>query len=135
MAARVFLVEDNPLVGKCLTASFEDQGAIVVGQARDEESATAWLDEHPGDWDVMVLDLFLVRGSGLGVLRGLAGKKAEQKIFIASNYITADMRRQCQALGANGVFNKLTQTDELASLLKLLSRNAPQRSPGHHVSV
>ena len=133
MAARVFLVEDNPLVGKCFTATLEDQGSIVVGHARDEESASAWLQEHPDDWDVMVLDLFLVHGSGLGVLRRLAGKTAAQKIFIASNYITAEMRKQCHALGANGVFNKLTQTDELVSLLALLSRSAPRYRRRQHV--
>src|ERR1700691_496480 len=67
---RVFLVEDSVLFRERLTEKLESTGNIsVVGSADSEQSAIASLQTCT--WDVMVLDLHLKPGSGLGVLRAL----------------------------------------------------------------
>lgn len=117
---RVFLVEDNPVLQHAFADALQAIGAKVTGRATDERSAIEWLQAHPQEWDVAIVDLFLARGSGVGVLRAAAERQRRQKVLVLTNYITADMRSRCFALGANGVFDKSTQQGELMSLLQLL---------------
>lgn len=119
-ALRIFLAEDNPVVQHTFADALQDIGAQVVGRAESEAGATQWLQAHPRDWDVAVVDLFLARGTGVGVLRGVADRTRQQKVLVVTNYITAELRSQCFALGANGVFDKGAQQRELMSLLRLL---------------
>ena len=72
----VFLVEDSPIIRERLTESLSTPGRIeVVGHADTEHGAVAALKST--EWDVLVLDLQLKQGTGLGVLKALAGLKPE----------------------------------------------------------
>jgi response regulator of citrate/malate metabolism len=65
-----FLVEDSRQIGDNLIPALTDLGlARVVGFAESEPEATRWLAQHEHSWDILVVDLFLKEGSGLGVLR------------------------------------------------------------------
>ena len=67
---RVLLIEDSPLIRERLFESLVDPGRIeIVGEADTEQAAVALLTAEP--WDVLVLDLQLKHGTGLGVLRAL----------------------------------------------------------------
>ena len=71
----VFLVEDSPIIRERLTESLSTPGRIeVVGHADTEHGAVAALKST--EWDVLVLDLQLKQGTGLGVLKALAGVEA-----------------------------------------------------------
>ena len=61
---------------------------------------------HPDDWQLLVVDLFLKEGSGLGVLRSCIGRASLQARVVLSNYINADIRARCMALAADAVFDK-----------------------------
>lgn len=117
---RIFLAEDNPVARHAFADALDEIGATLAGRAENERGAIAWLRAHPHAWDVAVVDLFLASGSGVGVLRALADRPRTQKVLVVTNYITADLRSQCFALGANGVFDKSGQHGELMSLLQLL---------------
>jgi two-component system OmpR family response regulator len=118
--ARVFLVEDNPVVERCMLETLADIGVSVVGRSHDERGATAWLEHNPQAWDIAIVDMVLAQGSGLGVLRGVLGRSREKKVLIVTNYMSPELRAKSFALGANGVYNKTTQLPQLISLLKLL---------------
>lgn len=110
---KVFLVEDNPVILQNLTETLTDLvPASIVGSADSERDALHWLEEGNVDWDLAVVDLFLVQGSGLGVLTGIAHRPPSRKVVVLSNYATADIRRRCTELGADAVFDKSSELDE-----------------------
>src|SRR4030095_6372851 len=90
-----------------LIPALEDLADVEVRAfAETEADALDWLSSHPGQWHLLVLDLFLKQGSGLGVLRQCASRLPAQRAVVLSNYINADIRARCLALGADAVFDK-----------------------------
>ncbi|GAA4344720.1 hypothetical protein GCM10023165_28150 [Variovorax defluvii] len=107
MPLNIFLVEDNKTIRDSLIPALEDLvGARIVGCAESEVEAATWLDAHAGDWQLVVVDIFLKQGSGLGVLRSCGQRRSGQRAVVLSNYVNADIRSRCAALGADAVFDK-----------------------------
>jgi len=46
------------------------------------------------------------------VLAQLPGELAGRKVYVLTNYATADLREACVRLGADAVFDKSTELDE-----------------------
>ena len=112
MALITFLVEDNKTIRDNLVPALEDLvNAQVVGFAETESEALAWLREHPAEWQLLIVDLFLKEGSGLGVLAGCKERHPGQRAVVLSNYVTADIRARCETLGADAVFDKSRDLD------------------------
>jgi two-component system OmpR family response regulator len=113
MPLAVYLVEDVEIIRDSLIEAMEDlAGARIVGTAQDEAGALAWLRRHPSAWKLAVIDLFLTQGSGIGVLKAIANRGADQHAVVLTNYATADIRQRCMNAGANRVFDKSTQLEE-----------------------
>lgn len=113
MTLRIFLVEDNKTIRDSLIPALEDlASAKAVGFAESEDAAVKWLTEHSDAWHVAVIDLFLKKGSGLGVLRRCLQRQPHQRTVVLSNYATEDMRSRCRALGADAVFDKSNELED-----------------------
>lgn len=113
---KTYIVEDSPVIRENLIATLEELAPVeVVGTADAEASATQWLGSHGADCDLVIVDIFLKSGSGLGVLASPHLKLTDAKIVVLSNYATADMRRKCVELGADQVFDKSNEIDLLVS--------------------
>jgi DNA-binding NarL/FixJ family response regulator len=111
---KAFLVEDSPVIRENLIAALEEMAPIeVVGTAEDEHDAVQWIAQTANDCDLVVVDIFLKSGSGLGVLKAAAATERPLKLVVLSNYATPDMRRKCLELGADRVFDKSTEIDGL----------------------
>ena len=114
---KTYIVEDSPVIRENLIATLEEMVPLqVVGTAEDEGSAERWIGQHGNDWDLVIIDIFLKSGSGLGVLQ--AARQASHdgsKVVVLSNYATPDMRRKCAELGADKVFDKSNEIDALIS--------------------
>ena len=112
---KTYIVEDSPLIRENLIATLEELGPLqVVGTAEDEAGAVAWLDHSGSEVDLVIVDIFLKSGSGLGVLRAAQGLPDRGcKLVVLSNYATQDMRRKCLTLGADKVFDKSHDIDAL----------------------
>lgn len=132
---KTFIVEDSPVIRQSLIATLEELASVVVvGTAEDEPQATQWLSQSENMADLVIVDIFLKAGSGLGVLRAAqVAAKAQQtspvstdaqgvqrgtgtarrKLVVLSNYATADMRIKCHDLGADRVFDKSNDIDAL----------------------
>ncbi len=111
---RTFIVEDNPLILDNLVQALEEMAPVrVVGHAADEVAALAQMRCLDDELDLVLVDIFLHSGSGLGVLRNAtsAGLRARRVVF--TNYATPEMRVQCALLGAERVFDKSHELDEL----------------------
>lgn len=114
MALRTYIVEDNPTIRENLIATLEELANIQsVGSAETENEGKAWLTEHPLDWDMAIIDLFLKQGSGLGILHACKDRTPLQKVVVLSNYATPDIRKRCAQLGVDAVFDKSNEIDAL----------------------
>jgi DNA-binding NarL/FixJ family response regulator len=109
-----FLVEDSPVIRDGLIGALEEMTTVrVIGSADNETEAVAWLAAHERGCDLMVIDIFLKSGSGLGVLEEARRLDHDMVLVVLSNYATSDMRRRCFELGADKVFDKSREIDEL----------------------
>ncbi len=112
--AKLFIVEDSPVILDNLKATLEELAPVlVVGSAADESSASLWLHSPANRWDLVIIDIFLKSGSGLGVLRATMQNRELGKRVVLTNYATSDMRERCLKLGADRVFDKSNEIDDL----------------------
>ena len=119
---RCFVVEDNPVIRQNLVATLEEMLAVhIVGFAEDEVNALAWLRATQEACDLMVIDIFLKSGTGLEVLRHARQLRPDAKLVVLTNYATADMRRRCLQLGADRVFDKSAELEELLAYCEALA--------------
>lgn len=111
---RTFIVEDNPVIYENLVSTLEELTNVqVVGRALDERSATQWLQAQGNTVDLLIIDIFLLSGSGLGVLKAAQDSGLQARRVVLTNYATADIRRRCEMLGANRVFDKSHELEDL----------------------
>jgi two-component system, OmpR family, response regulator len=123
-ALQTFLVEDSPLIQQSLITTLEELTPVrVIGVAEDENSATRWLEDGTHRADLVIVDIFLRSGSGLGVLKAVQHLQHGANMVVLSNYATPDMRRKCMALGAAQVFDKSTEIEALIDYCVALSRH------------
>lgn len=109
-----FIVEDNPLILDTLVSTLQELTPVrVVGSAADESHAVAWLQQPGHACELLIVDIVLKSGSGLGVLRRTAHSAGPERRVVLTNYATPDMRAACRALGADRVFDKSSELDEL----------------------
>lgn len=111
---RTFIVEDNPVILNNLIATLEELSDVeVVGSVGSEHEAVSQLQDRVGQVDLVIVDVFLTSGSGLGVLRSTQNLNLSARRVVLSNYATVDMRRRCLELGADRVFDKSSELEEL----------------------
>ena len=116
MALRAFVVEDNPAILRRLVEALDELAGVETrGSASTEKAAIAWLTDSANEWDLAIVDLVLVPGggSGFGVLRALRDRPPSRKMVVLTGTASADVRRQCEALGGDGVFDKSMETEAL----------------------
>ena len=107
-------MEDNAIIRANLTDTLQElAGVEVIGSETGAERAGEWLTTHEEGWDLAIVDLFLSDGSGLAVVAATQKRSAAQHVIVVSNYATAPMREKCRVLGADKVFDKSTQVDDL----------------------
>jgi CheY-like chemotaxis protein len=94
----------------------------VVGMAEDELTALAWLRKNAESCDLLLIDIQLKRGSGLGVLRVASRLPRPLALVVLTNYATPQIREHCLRLGANRVFDK---SNEFGPFLDYCARLAP----------
>ena len=111
---RTYIVEDNPTIRENLIGTLEELAFVTaVGTAETENEGKAWLTNHPEEWDLAIVDLFLKQGSGLGVLAACRDRPSHRKVVVLSNYATTDIRQRCAQLDVDAVFDKSNEIDAL----------------------
>ncbi|MCU0942991.1 MAG: hypothetical protein MUE35_10630, partial [Hydrogenophaga sp.] len=66
---RTYIVEDNQVIYDNLVTTLQELLRVeVIGHARDESRAVQWLASGE-PFDLMIVDIYLLSGSGLGVLK------------------------------------------------------------------
>jgi DNA-binding NarL/FixJ family response regulator len=129
---KTYIVEDSPVIRENLIATLEEMAPVsVIGSAADEAGAREWLSANDGHCDLIIIDIFLRKGSGLGVLQALGARSHRCKRVVLSNFATPDIRRRCLELGADGVFDKSGEIDALIGFCQRLAEaGEPPTTPG-----
>jgi DNA-binding NarL/FixJ family response regulator len=111
---KTYVVEDSPIIRNNLIATLEELTSITtVGTAETEKEGIDWLTNSDNAWDLAIVDLFLKQGTGLGVVSACKNRFPGKKIIVFSNYATAAMRQRCLELGADAIFDKSTEIEQL----------------------
>jgi two-component system, OmpR family, response regulator len=126
MTLRVLLVEDSGVMRALLTNILETEAhAVVVGVAETEAQAKDWLDSNADQWDLALVDLYLREGTGASVLEHCRDRRPDQTVLVMTNHAQDDaLRHDCLRLGANAVFQKGSELDEMLTYCKALASKA-----------
>lgn len=118
MDTRIFLVEDLTSMHVLLGDLFRSIGGFqLAGTATTEAEARLWLTDHPGEWDVAIVDLVLQQGSGFSVIEHAAAQTPRGRIVAFSGFASPAVREQCIRLGADAVFDKAQTSDFISWLV------------------
>ncbi len=93
----------------------------LVGEATTEAAATQWLVENAGGWQLLVTDLILSQGTGMGVIATARLTSVHGTVLVFSDYATPDIRRHCALLGANAVFQNIYELNAFMAHRKTLA--------------
>jgi two-component system OmpR family response regulator len=124
LALKAFLVEDNRSIRESLVEALAElAGVETAGWASTEAAAVAWLRDPANAWDIAIIDLVLEPrgGSGLGVLRAMTDRQPHQKVVVLTGAAGPEMRRVCEGLGCDGIFDKSMETEALLDWCRALS--------------
>lgn len=101
----IFLVEDSSAIRRLLARRLESMtGVRVVGEADSAPQAVALID-----WlqpDTVLLDMTLVVGTGIDVLRALRRKGYTGRILMLTHHAMDAYRDLCMKAGADGFYDK-----------------------------
>jgi DNA-binding NarL/FixJ family response regulator len=124
LALKAFVVEDNAAIRKSLIEALAELAGIeTCGEAASEKEAVAWLAGDTHAWDIAIVDLTLEPGgSGFGVLRACRERDPQRKVVVLTGTANPDVRRYCESLGSDGVFDKSMETDALMSYCAALAQ-------------
>ena len=121
---KIYIVEDSSIIRDNLTDALRESAPIeVVGCAEEERSAIAWLRDAGNECDLVIVDIFLKNGSGLGVLKAMGEIPGAPERIVLSNHATPEIRAKCQQLGATKVFDKSNELDEMLGWLNRFAQS------------
>lgn len=119
---KALIVEDNPVILANLVSTLEELTAIkVVASVNNETDAVYELNQRAAELDLVIVDIFLSSGSGLGVLKSAQDSGLPARRIVLTNYATDDIRRRCAHLGADRVFDKSKELDHFLDYCDNLS--------------
>ena len=127
MTIRVFLVEDLPAMRELLIDLFTSIGNYqVVGTSSTEAEANLWIDEFQGKWDLLIVDLILAEGSGLGVVARARMRRRDGDVVVLSAYGSPGIEKHLRANGVAAIFDK-ADTQAFIAWLDKYSREWNER--------
>lgn len=113
---KLFVVEDNAKALQNLRDALDAVPSVEIVQVvATADEARHWLMSHPDDWDVAVVDLFLAAGHGFEVLRHCRNRQPGQRAVVLSNYTRDPVREHARLAGADAVFDKSYELEDLVA--------------------
>lgn len=119
---KTYIVEDSRIIRDNLVELLKETLPFeIIGSADDEAEVRRWLRGAPRDCDLVIVDIFLKDGSGLGVLAARTEHQGPGRWVVLSNHATPEMRDKCLQLGADAVFDKSNEIEALLLYCKRLA--------------
>jgi len=116
---RILLIEDSDLLRSRLSQMLTDPGRMrVVACATTEKEARQKIDA--GEYDVLLVDVELHEGSGIGAIRharAVYSALRQPLIIVLTNYPLPAVRSRCIDAGADYFLDKMRQFQEVKPLI------------------
>jgi two-component system, NarL family, response regulator DevR len=112
----IYLVEDSEMV----RLRIKEMVNAVGGMCVTGEAVTPWhaisgiVSTKP---DAVVLDIGLVGGSGMSVLRRVHELLPDLPVIVLTNYFSPEFRQECLKSGAKYFFDKTREFEKIGSAL------------------
>ena len=120
--ARLFLVEDHPLMRQMLRRLLEGEGDLsVVGEAASAEAVLAQLGESAPD--LILIDLSLPGMNGLQLIKQLKGERPDLRCLVVTGHSDTLYKHAALAAGAAGFITKDNPDEVLAAVRSALLEN------------
>jgi two-component system, OmpR family, response regulator len=124
MAMKVFIVEHQlPVQQQIAEAVAAAEGLAVVRTERERGAALRWLQEHPGDWDIAVVDFLLEEDFGQEFLHACRAANANGRVVAFSDAPAATVLLRWLEEGAETVIGR-RRLGDLQGCLQRLSHEA-----------
>jgi DNA-binding response OmpR family regulator len=125
----ILVVEDEAIIGFCLTQVLEEAGHVVLGPALSSNEALKLADANPPDVALVDIDLEST-GSGIRLAETLCERYDCVVIFTTGQMEVARAHADC-AIGAIGKPYDPAHVPALVSYAEELLNDARVRPPGH----
>jgi DNA-binding NarL/FixJ family response regulator len=119
---KIFVVDDSMMLRERIIDMLSELSGIEIsGQAQDAPSATqAICDLKP---DVVTLDIQLIEGNGVDVLKKIKQEDHVPVVIMLTNSTALPYRKRCMAAGADFFLDKSTEFGKLRVIVQgLLER-------------
>ena len=113
---RALIIDDSIAMRMVLRDMLEGAGQQVAAEAENQEEALKAYAEHKPD--VVTLDLSLVQGDGLSVLKAILQLDAKAKVVVISGNSQKKVIDMLLAAGASGFLPKPFKIDELIAAVE-----------------
>jgi DNA-binding NtrC family response regulator len=129
MRGRILIVDDDPFFLRVLSRILSGEN-FKVRTAEGVLEARRVLGED--SFDVVICDLRLPDGDGLGILQEIRRANSEVPVVILTAYGEVDSYLEAMNAGATEYLNKPVKSEELLALVRrCLSRRAAAQSNAH----
>jgi len=119
---RVLIADDSTIMRERLKAMISEITELKnISQAEDVLGAINSFQKL--NHDAVILDIRMPGGSGIDVLREIKKGAQPPLVIVLTNYPYPQYRRKCMDAGADFFFDKSTEFNRVAEVLKQLSQN------------
>ena len=119
MPLRILIVDDSPVICSLLADAFSKLGHLVVAQVGSVPEAIQTYRYHQPD--LVVLDISLIDGNGLAVLKEIRSTNDKTKVIIITSNGQQRIQEEVMAAGDCTFLFKPFGFDQISSALKSLS--------------
>jgi DNA-binding NarL/FixJ family response regulator len=118
---RVFIADDAAIIRRRLTDMLgRIEGVEIVGEAETGQGALMGIEKL--EPDVVLLDLNMPDGSGIGVLKTIGKKIPGLRILVLTNYVDSRYRKMCLQMGAERFFDKSREFTKAIDFVERLTK-------------
>ena len=121
---RILIVEDHPIYreGMKLALSFSELKCTVMAALTSMKEAIEFIESHPNELDLVLLDYFLPDGSGLDVIKFIKQRCPEVKVLVVTSAVDAPEVVSLWNEGISGVISKDVQAEEVSGIVKSIMK-------------
>ena len=123
---RILLAEDDSVLADGLTRSLRQSGYVTDCVSNGQEADNALSAQ---DFDLLILDLYLPKMSGLDVLRRLRSRDSRIPVLILTAGDSVEQRVKALDLGADDYMAKPFALSELEARVRALTRRGAGGGP------